>query len=147
MSKGTKTPPNTNSERYIIKNLVEGLIIKLNNYLITNEQTHRYNMDWTKGTGYIEDGYGNRSKHYYKLEVYITENDGSIINVYGDNHAIPDGMSQLRILEAELQAYKNFLLHGIGSLISIQHSTFLQAEASQRNAELAEKKDVSNLIL
>lgn len=147
-TKTTKTPPNPNSERTIIKQLVHNTITRLNNILIVNEQAHRYGLDWSKGTAYIEDGYGNRTKNYYKLEVYITESNGDIIPIYGDNHPIPNGTSQLRVVEAELQAYKNFLLHGIGSLISVQHSTFLQAEVALKNAELAEKENVkSNLIL
>lgn len=145
MAKGktTKIAPNPNSERAIIKNLVESILTRLNNRLIAYDQTHRYKMEWVKGTGYLDDGY-EKTKHYYKLEVFIEEGNGDIIPVFGDNHPIPNGTSNLRILEAELQAYKNFLMHGIGSLISVQHSSFLQAEVALRNAQLeAEKNGVA----
>ena len=152
MGKGktTKTPANPNSERAMVKNLVMSIFNRLNNILIANDQTHRYHIEWNKGTGYLDDGY-ERTNNYYKLEVYIREDNGDIIHVFGDNQPIPDGYSELRILEAELQAYKNLLLNGVGSLISVQHSTFLIAEANQRNAQIeAEKKDIgnqSNIIL
>lgn len=138
MAKGTKTPSSANSERAIVKNLVHATINRLNNILISNNQSHRYKLEWNRGTGYIDNGY-EKTKHYYKLECYIEESNGDIIPVYGDNQPIPNGMSELRILEAELQAYRNFLLHSVGSLISIQHGTFLQAELAekQREQELA----------
>lgn len=148
--KTTKIAPNPNSESNIIRNLAIGLINSLNNRLVAFDQSHRYVMEWSKGTGYIDNGY-EKTKHYYKLEVYIKEDNGDIIPIYGDNHPIPSGHSQLRVLEAEIQAYKNLFLHGLGALISVQHSTFLQAEAAERNRELkasdeAKGKDTSNLI-
>lgn len=150
MGKGntTKTPANTNSKRFIVKNLITGIINKLNNILIANDQTHRYTLEWVKGTGYIENNY-ERTKSYYKLEVSITESNGDIIPVYGANYPVPSGFSELRILEMELQAYEDFLLHGIGSLISVQHGLFLQAELAekQRLAKEQEENNQSNLIL
>lgn len=149
----TMKAPNTNSERFIIKNTVLGIFNRLNNYLIANDQPHRYLIEWKKGDGYLDNGY-EKTRNYYKLEVTIDEGNGNFINVFGDNHPIPDGMSQLRILEAELQAYKNFLMHGVGSLISIQHGTFLQMEANRLNAEKEseelrdqQEQNQSNLIL
>ena len=150
MGKGntTKTPANVNGKRFIVKNLVTGIFNKLNNILIANDQTHRYNVEWAKGTGYIENDY-ERTKSYYKLEVFITEGTGDIIPVYGANYPIPSGFSELKILEKELQAYEDLLLHGIGSLISVQHSTFLQAELAEKQRRAVEEQEdnQSNLIL
>lgn len=150
MGKGntTKTPANVNGKRFVVKNLITGIVNKLNNILIANDQTHRYNVDWVKGTGYIENNY-ERTKSYYKLEVFITESNGDIIPVYGANYPIPNGFSELKILEMELQAYEDLLLHGIGSLISVQHGLFLQAELTekQRLASEDQENNQSNLIL
>lgn len=143
--KSTKVQANPNSERTILRNLVNGTINRLNNVLIVNEQKHRYGVSWEKGTGYIENAI-ERTNHYYKLECFIDDGEGGIIHVYGGNYPIGKGTSMLNIYEAEIKAYKDFLLHSIGALISVQHGTFLQLEAAEKNNEL-QNQQKSNLIL
>lgn len=134
--KSSKVLPNPNSEINILKNTVQGAITKLNNYLIVNEQSHRYKLTWSKGEGEVVSEFDTRViTHYYRLDLVIDEGNGNVIPIYGGNYPIESGVSQIRINEAEIQAYKDIFIHGIGHLISVQHSIILQGEAAERQKE------------
>lgn len=156
MKKTTKVLPNPNSEINILRNLVEGIIIQLNNYLITNNMDYRYKLEWAKGEGEVVNGLGHKTDYYYKLDLYILHNDGSSIAIYGGNYPLEKGTSMLRLTETECKAYKDLCKHGIGHLISVQHSAFLmsernelqQMEEAKKAIDEAElKNNKSNLIL
>lgn len=121
-----------NSERNILKETVDNIITKLNNYLMVADLKQRYVLTWEKGTGQIANENSQIPiTHYYSLALKIVEEDGLEIPIYGGHYPIKNGTSQIWINEAETKAYKDLLTHSIGTLISVQHGMFL----SLRRAE------------
>lgn len=122
-------------ELHVIKSGVQQAITKLNNYLIAGDQTHRYKLEWSKGEGTVVSSVdGKTSSSYYRMDLSIHEGDGLVIPIYGGNYPVPS-TSFIAITEIEIQAYKDLLIHGIGHLISVQHSMFLQNEAREKEEE------------
>lgn len=156
MAKTTKILPNPNSEINILRAVVTNIVTQLNNYLIASNMDYRYKLTWQRGEGEVANGEGHRTNYYFKLDLSIEYNDGSSIPLYGGNYPLQEGTSMLRLTETECKAYKDMLKHGVGHLISVQHSSFLMAqkheleqmdEAKKAIDEAEAKKNKSNLIL
>ena len=121
-----------NSERNILKETVDNIITKLNNYLMVADLKQIYVLRWQKGEGQIANEQSQIPiTHYYSLSLNIVEEDGLEIPIYSGHYPIKNGTSQIWINEAETKAYKDLLTHSIGTLISVQHGMFL----SLRKAE------------
>ena len=122
-----------NSERNILKDTVNSILIKLNNYLITADLKQRYILRWQKGEGQIANEQSQTPiTYYYSLSLNIVEEDGLEIPIYGGHYPIKAGISQIWVNEAEVKAYKDLLTHGIGTLISVQHGMFLQLQKKEQ---------------
>ena len=156
MAKTTKVLPNPNSEINILRAVVTNIVTQLNNYLIAYSMDYRYKLTWQRGEGEVVNGEGHKTDYYYKLDLSIVHNDLSEIPVYGGNYPLEKGTSNLRLTETECKAYKDMLKHGVGHLISVQHSSFLvaqkheleQMDSAKKAIDEAEaKKNKSNLIL
>lgn len=118
---------NTNTDRAVLKQTIDSILIKLNNYLMVSDLKQRYVLEWKKGEKTIvTESTKQISTHYYTLSLNIQGEDGEVIGVYGAHYPIDKGTSIIRVFEAELRAYKDLLTHGIGTMISVQHSMFLQ---------------------
>ena len=123
----------SNSERNILKETVDNIITKLNNYLIVADLKQRYVLRWQKGEGQIANEQSQTPiSHYYSLSLNIVEEDGLEIPIYGGHYPIKSGISQIWINEAETKAYKDLLTHAIGTLISVQHGMFLQLQKKEQ---------------
>ena len=121
-----------NSERNTLKETVNNIITKLNNYLMVADLKQRYVLKWQKGEGQIANEQSQTPiSHYYSLSLNIVEEDGLEIPIYGGHYPIKRGTSQIWVNEAETKAYRDLLTHAIGTLISVQHGMFL----SLRRAE------------
>ena len=121
-----------NSERNILKETVDNIVTKLNNYLMVSDLKQRYVLKWQKGEGQIANEQSQVPiSYYYSLSLNIVEEDGLEIPIYGGHYPIKRGTSQIWINEAETKAYRDLLTHAIGTLISVQHGMFL----SLRRAE------------
>ena len=122
-----------NSERNILKDTVNSILIKLNNYLITADLKQRYVLKWQKGEGQIANEQSQTPiNKYYSLSLNIVEEDGLEIPIYGGHYPIKNGTSQVWINEAETKAYRDLLTHAIGTLISVQHGMFLQLQKKEQ---------------
>ena len=122
-----------NSERNILKDTVNSILIKLNNYLIAADLKQRYVLKWQKGEGQIANEQSQTPiNKYYSLSLNIVEEDGLEIPIYGGHYPIKAGISQIWVNEAEVKAYKDLLTHGIGTLISVQHGMFLQLQKKEQ---------------
>ena len=122
-----------NSERNILKDTVNSILIKLNNYLISADLKQRYILRWQKGEGQITNEQSQTPiNKYYSLSLNIVEEDGLEIPIYGGHYPIKAGISQILVNEAEVKAYKDLLTHGIGTLISVQHGMFLQLQKKEQ---------------
>ena len=122
-----------NSERNILKETVDSIITKLNNYLMVAELEQRYVLKWEKGQGQIANEQSQTPiSHYYSLSLNIVEKDGLEIPIYGGHYPIKTGISQVWINEAEVKAYRDLLTHAIGTLISVQHGIFLQLQKKEQ---------------
>lgn len=116
-----------NTERAILKNAVDKTIIKLNNYLTASDVKQKYIVEWKKGEGEIINERDNTPiRHYYTLSLNIHTEEGEVIGVYGAHYPIKGGTSMIWINEAEAKAYQDLIVHGIGTMISVQHGMFLQ---------------------
>lgn len=124
----------SNSERNILKETVDNIITKLNNYLMVADLKQRYILRWQKGEGQIANEQSQIPiSHYYSLSLNIVEEDGLEIPIYGGHYPIKNGTSQIWINEAETKAYKDLLTHSIGTLISVQHGMFLSLRKADTN--------------
>lgn len=122
-----------NSERNILKDTVNGILIKLNNYLVTADLKQRYVLKWQKGEGQIANENSQVPiSNYYSLSLNIVEEDGLEIPIYGGHYPIKAGISQIWVNEAETKAYRDLLTHSIGTLISVQHGMFLQLQKKEQ---------------
>ena len=122
-----------NSERNILKETVDNIITKLNNYLMVADLKQRYVLKWEKGEGQIANEHSQVPiNNYYSLSLNIIEADGFEIPIYGGHYPIKAGISQVWVNKAEVQAYKDLLTHGIGTLISVQHGMFLQLQQKEQ---------------
>ena len=114
-----------NTDRAVLKEAVDNILIKLNNYLAVNDLKQRYVLSWVKGEKEIVNNTTKQPiSNYYSLSLDVVEEDGNKVGVYGAHYPISAGTSIVRVFEAEVQAYKDLLTHSIGSLISIQHSMY-----------------------
>ena len=85
-----------NSERNILKDTVNSILIKLNNYLISADLKQRYVLKWQKGEGQIANEQSQTPiSHYYSLSLNIVEEDGLEIPIYGGHYPIKNGTSQV----------------------------------------------------
>ena len=136
-----------NTERAILKSAIDKAIIKLNNYLTASDIKQKYVVEWKKGEGEITNERDKTIlKHYYTLSLSIHTEEGEVIGVYGAPYPIKGGTSILYIFEAELKAYQDLIVHGLGTVISVQHGMFLQLrkqEEERRNEEEAEEHKVN----
>ena len=108
----------TNSERNILKETVDNIITKLNNYLMVADLKQRYVLRWQKGEGQIANEQSQTPiSHYYSLSLNIVEEDGLEIPIYGGHYPIKKGISQIWVNEAETKAYRDLLTHAIGTLM------------------------------
>ena len=122
-----------NSERNILKDTVNSILIKLNNYLIAADLKQRYVLKWQKGEGQIANEQSQTPiNKYYSLSLNIVEEDGLEIPIYGGHYPIKNGTSQVWVNEAETKAYRDLLTHAIGTLISVQHGMFLQLQKKEQ---------------
>ena len=122
-----------NSERNILKDTVNSILIKLNNYLISADLKQRYVLKWQKGEGQIANEQSQTPiNKYYSLSLNIVEEDGLEIPIYGGHYPIKNGTSQVWVNEAETKAYRDLLTHAIGTLISVQHGMFLQLQKKEQ---------------
>ena len=122
-----------NSERNILKETVDNIITKLNNYLMVADLKQRYVLRWQKGEGQIANEQSQVPiSHYYSLSLNIVEEDGLEIPIYGGHYPIKAGTSQIWVNEAEVKAYRDLLTHAIGTLISVQHGMFLQLQKKEQ---------------
>lgn len=136
MSNTTKV----NSERNILKETVDNIITKLNNYLMVADLKQRYVLRWEKGQEQIANEQSQVPiSHYYSLSLNVIEEDGLEIPIYGGHYPIKNGTSQIWVNEAEAKAYRELLTHAIGTLISVQHAMFLQLQKK-------EQEEVNNLV-
>ena len=68
----------SNSERNILKETVDNIITKLNNYLMVADLKQRYILRWQKGEGQIANEQSQTPiSHYYSLSLNIVEEDGT----------------------------------------------------------------------
>ena len=122
-----------NSERNTLKETVDNIITKLNNYLMVADLKQRYILRWQKGEGQIANEQSQIPiTHYYSLSLNIVEEDGLEIPIYGGHYPIKRGISQVWVNEAEVKAYRDLLTHAIGTLISVQHGMFLQLQKKEQ---------------
>ena len=122
-----------NSERNILKDTVNSILIKLNNYLISADLKQKYVLKWQKGEGQIANEQSQSPiNNYYSLSLNIVEEDGLEIPIYGGHYPIKNGTSQIWVNEAEIKAYRDLLTHAIGTLISVQHGMFLQLQKKEQ---------------
>lgn len=122
-----------NSERNILKDTVDNIVTKLNNYLMIADLKQRYVLKWEKGEGQIANEHSQVPiSYYYSLSLNIVEEDGLEIPIYGGHYPIKAGISQVWVNEAEVKAYKDLLTHAIGTLISVQHGMFLQLQKKEQ---------------
>ena len=122
-----------NSERNTLKETIDNIITKLNNYLMVSDLKQRYILRWQKGEGQIANEQSQIPiTHYYSLSLNIVEEDGLEIPIYGGHYPIKNGTSQIWVNEAEIKAYKDLLTHAIGTLISVQHGMFLQLQKKEQ---------------
>ena len=122
-----------NSERNTLKETIDNIITKLNNYLMVAELKQRYVLKWKKGEGQIANEQSQTPiSHYYSLSLNIVEADGLEIPIYGGHYPIKKGISQIWVNEAETKAYRDLLTHAIGTLISVQHGMFLQLQKKEQ---------------
>lgn len=134
-----------NSERAILKDTIDKILIKLNNYLIAADMKQRYILEWKKGDKEIVNDLNPRGvKNYYTLELFINEEDGNKVGVYGGHYPIKGGTSMIWVNEAETQAYKDLLTHAIGTLISVQHGMFLQLRKQEEEKMQMEQEKKAN---
>ena len=123
----------SNSERNTLKETIDNIITKLNNYLMVAELEQRYVLKWEKGEGQIANEQSQTPiSHYYSLSLNIVEADGLEIPIYGGHYPIKKGISQIWVNEAETKAYRDLLTHAIGTLISVQHGMFLQLQKKEQ---------------
>ena len=123
----------SNSERNILKETVDNIITKLNNYLMVSDLKQRYILKWQKGEGQIANEQSQIPiTYYYSLSLNIVEEDGLEIPIYGGHYPIKRGISQVWVNEAEVKAYRDLLTHAIGTLISVQHGMFLQLQKKEQ---------------
>ena len=130
---GKNNTTKVNSERNILKETVDNIITKLNNYLMVADLKQRYVLRWEKGEGQIANEQSQVPiSHYYSLSLNIVEEDGLEIPIYGGHYPIKAGTSQIWVNEAEVKAYRDLLTHAIGTLISVQHGMFLQLQKKEQ---------------
>ena len=123
----------SNSERNILKETVDNIITKLNNYLMVADLKQKYVLRWEKGQGQIANEQSQVPiNNYYSLSLNIVEEDGLEIPIYGGHYPIKAGISQVWVNEAEVKAYRELLTHAIGTLISVQHGMFLQLQKKEQ---------------
>ena len=122
-----------NSERNILKETVDNIITKLNNYLMVADLKQKYVLRWEKGQGQIANEQSHVPiSHDYSLSLNVIEEDGLEIPIYGGHYPIKAGISQIWVNEAEAKAYRELLTHAIGTLISVQHGMFLQLQKKEQ---------------
>ena len=122
-----------NSERNTLKETVDNIITKLNNYLMVAALKQKYVLRWKKGEGQIANEQSQVPiSHYYSLSLNVIEEDGLEIPIYGGHYPIKNGTSQIWVNEAEAKAYRELLTHAIGTLISVQHGMFLQLQKKEQ---------------